>query len=209
VADLASDGLWPAAVGHYGATAIGIALSEATIAAAWNLHGNPAQRTFTDCAQQLFGAPLPQAPNTATADRNMTMLWLGPRSWLLVESRRPELPPMLADLDRSRDAVNAAGGALFDVSASRVAYRVSGTHAEVVLAKSCPLDFDRAVFPAGACAQSLFGRMNALVYRPDAASTFLLLVARSLAGDAWRLLCRSSAQYGYDVTAQQPFGTIS
>ena len=209
MADLATDAVWPAGEGHYGAKATGIALSEATIAAAWNLQGNPAQRNFADCAQRLVGASLPQAPNTATANRSMTTLWLGPRSWLSVESRRPELPPVLADIDRSRDAVNAAGGALFDVSASRVAWRVSGTHAEVVLAKSCPLDFDRAVFPAGACAQSLFGRMNALIYRPDAGSTFLLLVARSMARDAWRLLCRSSAQYGYDVTAPQPFGTIS
>jgi sarcosine oxidase subunit gamma len=116
---------------------------------------------------------------------------------------------MRADFDRHRDAVNAAGGALFDVSASRVAYRVSGTHAEVVLAKSCPLDFDRAMFPAGACGQSLFGRMNALVYRPNDGSTFLLLVARSIARDAWRLLCRSSAQYGYDIAAPRPFETIS
>jgi sarcosine oxidase, subunit gamma len=209
VADLATDGVWPPVAGHYGANAKDIALSEATITSAWNLQGNPAQRSFADCAHQRFGAPLPQGPNTAAADRNMTTLWLGPRSWLLVESPRLDLPPTLADIDRCRDAVNAAGGALFDVSASRVAYRVSGTHAEVVLAKSCPLDFDRAVFPAGGCAQSLFGRVNALVYRPDVGSTFLLLVGRSLARDAWRLLCRSSAQYGYDVTGPQPFGTIS
>jgi hypothetical protein len=51
--------------------------------------------------------------------------------------------------------------------------------------------------------------MNALVYRPNAGSTFLLLVARSLARDAWRLLCCSSAQYGYDITAPRPFETVS
>ncbi len=209
MSDIATEALWPPSVGHYGATSTGITLSQAPIAAAWNLQGDPEREAFVDRARQLFGITLPQGPNTASADKAVTTLWLGPRSWLLVESHRPELPPMRADFDRHRDAVNTAGGALFDVSASRVAYRVSGTHAEVVLAKSCPLDFDRAMFPAGACGQSLFGRMNALVYRPNAGSTFLLLVARSLARDAWRLLCRSSAQYGYDITAPQPFETIS
>jgi sarcosine oxidase subunit gamma len=209
VPDLVRDGSWPPAAGHYGADATGVTLSEAEIEAAWNLQGNAAQATFADCARQLFGAALPQRPNTTASDADLTKLWLGPRSWLLVERHRSGQSPMLADIDRTRDAVNAAGGALFDVSASRVAYRVSGTHAEVVLGKSCPLDFELAAFPAGGCAQSLLGRMNALYYRPDARATFLVLVARSLARDAWRLLCRSSAQYGYEIAAPQAFGAIS
>ena len=90
------------------------------------------------------------------------------------------------------------------MSASRVAYRVRGPHAATVLAKSCPLDFHPDVFPAGGCAQSMFGHVNALFYRQDAAPTFLMLVARSLARDVWRRLCTSSAQYGYDVVAPRP-----
>ena len=41
--------------------------------------------------------------------------------------------------------------------------------------------------------------MNALVYRRAASPVFTLMVARSLARDAWLRLCRSAAAYGYDV----------
>jgi sarcosine oxidase subunit gamma len=208
VSDLDDAGIGSTKPGHYGAQTKGVQLSEATIAAAWNLQGNVAQQIFADCAHQRFGIALPHQPNSATARGEMTVLSLGPRSWLLIESPRRGNPPLLADISGGRDAVNAAGGALFDVSVSRIAYRVNGTHAETVLSKSCPLDFDTTTFPTGACAQSLFGRINALFYRPND-STFLLLVARSLARDAWRLLCHSSAQYGYEVVTPDAFGVTA
>jgi hypothetical protein len=34
---------------------------------------------------------------------------------------------------------------------------------------------------------------------------FTLMVARSLARDAWRTLCLSAAAYGYDVLPQRQF----
>jgi sarcosine oxidase gamma subunit len=52
------------------------------------------------------------------------------------------------------------------------------------------------------------GRVNALFYRQDAAPTFVMLVARSLARDVWHSLCRASAQYGYEVAAPRPVAEI-
>ena len=89
-------------------------------------------------------------------------------------------------------------------AASRVS--IGGPQRRDVLAKGCPLDFHPRVIRGGACAQSLVGHVNALVYRHDAAPTFMLMVARSFARDAWQLLCLSSAQYGYDVVAPRPLG---
>ena len=187
--------------GHYGVDTTGITLSAATIAAVWNVQGDPARAGFVSGIQQLFAVPLPLLANTTKRGEPLLVFWLGPRSWLFVESAPSGEPSALADFTARRDAVNALGGALFDVSASRVAYRVRGPQAAAVLAKSCPLDFHPDAFPVGGCAQSLFGRVNALFYRQDATPTFVLLVARSLARDTWRLVCRSSAQYGYDVEA--------
>lgn len=192
------------APGHFGAEAAGVTLSEAAITAAWNVQGDHAQSAFVAGVQRLFDVPLPPVPNTTRRGNALIVLWLGPRSWLLVESASSRRVSTLTDFGSKRDALNALGGALFDVSASRVAYRIGGTHAATVLAKSCPLDFHRDAFPVGGCAQSVFGHVNALFYRQDAVPTFLTLVARSLARDVWRLLCRSSAQYGYDVVAPQP-----
>ena len=192
--------------GHYGVEATGVTLSVATMAAAWNVQGDPAPTAFVAAVTQLFGVPLPLVPNTTKRGNDVLAFWLGPRSWLLVESA--PAPSALADFAAKRDALNAQGGALFVVSASRVAYRIRGTQAATVLAKSCPLDFHPDVFPIGGCAQSVSGHINALFYRQDAAPTFLMLVARSLARDAWRSLCRSSAQHGYDVVAPRPIAEV-
>lgn len=200
MSELAYEGIGFTAPGHYGEQGAGVILSEATIAAAWNVQGDPAKPALVTGVAQLFGVPLPLVANTTKRGNALIVFWLGPRSWLLVESSTS----VLSGFDAMRDAVNALGGALFDVSASRVAYRVRGTHAATVLAKSCPLDFHPDVFPVGGCAQSMFGHVNALYYQQDATPTFVMLVARSFARDMWRLLCHSSAQYGYDVAAPRP-----
>ena len=201
-----TEGIGATTPGHYGTEATGITLSEATIATAWNVQGDPTRTSIAAGVAQRFGVPLPLVPNTTKRGNDVIALWLGPRSWLLVESQ--PVPSALADFTAQRDALNALGGALFDVSASRVAYRIRGPQAAGVLAKSCPLDFHPDVFPVGGCAQSVFGQVNALFYQQDAAPTFLMLVARSFARDVWRSLCRSSAQYGYDVAPPRAVADI-
>jgi sarcosine oxidase, subunit gamma len=192
--------------GHYGIAATGVTLSIATMAVAWNVQGDPARTAFVAGIAQRFGVPLPLVPNTTKRGNEVIAFWLGPRSWLLVESA--PVPSALADFWAQRDALNAQGGALFDVSASRVAYRIRGPQAATVLAKGCPLDFHPDVFPIGSCAQSVSGHVNALFYRQDAAPTFVMLVARSLGRDAWRSLRRGSAQYGYDVAPPRAIGEV-
>lgn len=187
--------------GHYGATGSGVTIAEATIAAAWNVQGDPSHPPFIEEVRRVFGVSLPPVPNTIAAVEALTALWLGPRSWLLVSGGASPL----VDFDAKRNAVNAAGGALFDVSATRVGWRISGPRAATVLAKGCPLDFHPRAFAAGTCAQSLFGHVNALFVKHDDAPTFTLMVARSYACDVWHALTESAAQYGYDVQPPAPF----
>ena len=181
--------------GHYGAAAIGVTLHEAVIVSAWNLQGDAARPAFVAQAQHTFGVTLPVVANATAKSDALSALWLGPTSWLLVA--RGPLP--LVEFASRRDALNAAGGALFDVSASRAAWTLTGPHAAKVLAKGCPLDFHPRAFAAGTCAQSVLGQVNALFEKHDEAPTFTVMVARSYARDAWRGLCLSAAQYGYDV----------
>jgi sarcosine oxidase subunit gamma len=187
--------------GHYGAAAAGVTLAETTIAGAWNVQGEPGDAGFLAAAQQAFGQDLPTAPNTTRRTEALTALWLGPASWLVVASDESAL----ADVDAVRDALNAAGGAVFDVSSSRVAWTIAGPQAATVLAKGCPLDFHQRAFEEGTCAQSVFARVNALFYRRAAAPVFTMLVARSFARDAWHALCLSAAPCGYDVLAPRSF----
>ena len=171
-----------------------ITLTEVSIAAAWNVQGDASRADFAEQVTQQFSIALPTIPNTTARGDALTAFWLGPRSWLLVAdfTRSP-----LADFVKKRDALNAAGGALFDLSASRVAYRLTGTWAADVLATGCPLDLHPGAFRSGDCAQSLFGRINALLYKSDDAPTFLIMVARSFARDVRQLLDLSAAQFGY------------
>ena len=191
--------------GHYGAGASGTVMHPATLACAWNLQGDPARSSLVADARRLFGIALPLDPNTAQRSDALLALWTGPRSWLLIDGGASGRAPALADFDAKRDTLNAGGGALFDVSASRVGFTIRGAHANSVLAASCPLDFDSRVFPPGSCAQSVFGRVSALYYRHVTAPGFSVMVARSLAADVWHALCVAAASQGYDVAPPAAF----
>jgi heterotetrameric sarcosine oxidase gamma subunit len=92
---------------------------------------------------------------------------IGPRQWLVVHRERRD------DYEQQRDAIIAAGGALFDVSDARVAFRTDGE----ALSKGCGLDFER--FPVGECRATLLARVAVLIIREEAG--FVVLVPRSYA----------------------------
>jgi sarcosine oxidase, subunit gamma len=180
-----------------------VVATEFALERAWNVRGNAAHPAFVAAVSDLFGMALPVRSNSSAVrgDRRLqdsagrstrvddTLLWLGPASWLFVGSGdgNPR------DFDVTRLALNAAGGALFDVSASYVAWSVSGEDAARVLNRGCPLDLDARVFRAGHCAQSLLGHVAALLHRPDASSTFIVMVPRSFAADVRHLLKANGA----------------
>jgi len=76
----------------------GVTLGEVSFALAWNVRGNPAHSSFVSGAERLLGMPLPLQPNTSTRRAGKTVLWLGPRSWLLVAG--PALPRNEFDVTR-------------------------------------------------------------------------------------------------------------
>ena len=191
--------------GHYGAGATGVVMSAAMIAAAWNVQGDPARAAIAAEVERRFSVGLPLAPNTTRRAYPLTAFWLGPRSWLLLEGASPAGPAALVDFDAARIALDAVGAALFEVSASRVAFMIRGPQAAAVLARSCPLDLDPRAFAPGDCAQSVLGRISALFYRHLDTPAYTVLVARSLAADAWYGLCRAAATDGYELTAPAPF----
>lgn len=184
-----------------------LTLAETPVRTAWSVQGDPAHAPFVEEVKKRFDVGLPQAPNTTARGGAVMALWLGPASWLLIQTGADSSSP-LVDFEGKRDALNACGGALFELSASRVAFTLRGPHAATVLAKSCPLDFHSRTFPIGGCAQSLFGHLNALFYRPDAQS-FTMLVACSFARDVWHTLRTSAAQYGYDIGSPTDFDSTA
>src|SRR3954470_9584015 len=167
--------------GKYGSGAARVRLGEVAVTLAWNAQGNPAHAPFREAFEGAFGVALPTTPNTVTqGKRPLSALWLGPRSWLLLAGTNPReglasdgFTRTFAKVDgtaaftASRDVLNAAGGALFDVTVSRVAFTISGGPATDVLASHCPLDFHQNAFAPGTVQQSLFGHVNALYLRAE------------------------------------------
>lgn len=176
---------------HAGTPAI--SMCEVRFAQAWNLRGDAGHAPWRAEVRRAFGIEAPLRPNSASFASDRVLLWLGPRSWLwLAESPLPNFGAV-------RDGVNAVGGAVFDVSASYVMWRVTGNEAARVLNRMCPLDFHDTAFPAGACAQSLLGHIGVIVYRPTIAPAWLLLVARSFAADGWSHIRAAAASEGHTV----------
>jgi sarcosine oxidase, subunit gamma len=169
-----------------------ITVTEMPMAAAWNVQGDASRADFIEQVAHQFSIALPIAPNTTARSDALTAFWLGPRSWLLM-AQKPDSP--LTDYIDKRDELNRAGGALFDVSASRVVYRITGEHAASVLASGCPLDLHPRTFRVGDCAQSIFGRVNALLYKSDDAPTFIIMVARSFGQAVSQALRQTAAQH--------------
>ena len=202
MAELHSTFIDSSAPGRYGAAGSGLVLGEKMLFAAYNVQGDPSRAALVDEAKRALGVTLPRVPNsTTTSTAGSTAFWLGPTSWLLV---RGASSPAI-DFNATRNAINAAGGALFDVSASRVAFSVSGDVAVSVLGAFCPLDFHVRAFSVGACAQSLLGPIGSLFYRCDERE-WALLVPRSYARDAWHSLSLAALPHGYEVIPTAPFG---
>lgn len=183
----------------------GLLIGEATLAAVWNVQGDPEHPPAIADVERRFGVALPRDPNCSVHGGGLLALWIGPCSWLLIEGGAAGKPEVLVDLETRREELNAGGGAVFDVSAGRVAYTLRGPGAAKVLAAGCPLDLDRRVFPPGHCGQSVFGRVSAVYYRHAHTDAFTLMVARSLAADVWRDLGLAAAGEGPVIAPLQPF----
>lgn len=170
-----------------------LVLRDLRFAHAWNVRGDPRDEVFLHQVERSLGLALPVRANASVIGASACALWLGPRSWLwMTDDAAPAF-------HEARQAINAGGGALFDISASQLAWVISGAAAERVLNRLCPLDLHPSAFPAGHCAQTLLGHVAGVLFRPGDPSRFILMVARSLARDVWHHLCLSAEGEGFQV----------
>jgi sarcosine oxidase subunit gamma len=132
-----------AAPGVHGEAAV--ALGEIPLTLAWNVRGDGAEPPFVEAANRLLGVAPPGQPNTSARTDDAALLWMGPTSWMFVAGPDAARPAF----DDIRRALNDAGGALFDVSSSYIAWKVAGPAAARVLNRGCPLDLHPDAFPAG------------------------------------------------------------
>ena len=113
--------------------------------------------------------PLPEA-NRWSAAGDREALWLGPDEWLVVDDAG-SAAAIVADLERAYAGTHVS---VVDVSANRAAFDLIGEDVRDVLALGCSLDLHPTRWRDGDCAQTLVGRVGALLQqRADATRVFV------------------------------------
>jgi sarcosine oxidase, subunit gamma len=130
-----------------------------------------------------LGLPLPTMPKTSASAGQRTALWLGPDEWLVIDEGEGGL---MAALETS-GALHSAT----DVSHRNTAVLISGPGAAKTLNAGCPLDLSLKAFPVGACARSLFGKIEVVVLRTGG-TAFRLEFWRSFSDYAFGLLAEAA-----------------
>ena len=124
----------------------------------------------------VLGLELPSRIGASAVAGERSALCLGPDEWLLID---PDADPManLANVEASHSAV--------DVSHRQVGLLVTGEAAADALEHGCPRDLSLDAFPIGACARTVLGKVEVVLWRGKA--------------DAFRVECwRSFSTYAMD-----------
>lgn len=128
-----------------------------------------------------FGLTLPTRPKTSASANGRHALWLGPDEWLLIDETGADLMAAAASAGVLHSAT--------DVSHRNTAVLVSGPDAAGAIASACPLDLGNAVFPVGAAARTVLGKIEVVLLRSGE--------------EDYRVECwRSFAPYAFGILAE-------
>jgi sarcosine oxidase subunit gamma len=165
------------------------------------LRGDPADRAFMAAIGRVLDLLLPGEPKAAAGPDGLSVLWLGPDSWLLT-CPPDQVASRIESLGAALDGLHAA---ITDLSDGRVALALSGPNARGLLAKGCPVDLHPSAFPVGSCAQTLLAKASVLIHLvaddPQGGPSFDLYVGRSFAPYLWAWLEDAGREYGVQVTS--------
>lgn len=126
-------------------------------------------------ASVILGLSLPRTACRSASVDGLHALWMGPDEWLVLATESAA-----GTMSRASERLSAIGGAFVDVGHRQVAIALDGPEVETWLASGCPLDLAINVFPAGACARTVFHKAEVIVWRTGPES-FHLEVWRSFA----------------------------
>jgi sarcosine oxidase subunit gamma len=127
-------------------------------------------------AAAIWNVPLSDSACRAVCNGTRASLWLGPQEYLLWDSHRggADATGKFLDLQRQQPC------SVVDVSHRQVAWEVSGTSAQTILAGACPLDLDLAQFPVDMCTRTVLAKAEVILWRRET-QVFHLEVWRSFA----------------------------
>lgn len=127
-----------------------------------------------------LGLALPSAPRTSASTDGTAALWLGPDEWLLVAKAGTGLAARLS-------AMTGVIVSAVDISHRNTAIIVEGAKAALALNSGCPQDLSMEAFPSGACARTILGKAEVILYR-QGAGKFRVECWRSFSDYVWHYL---------------------
>jgi sarcosine oxidase subunit gamma len=155
----------------------GISLLPAPFAERFSLRARP---DALGALEDAIGLSIPTEPRTSNASDGVAALWLGPDEWLLVAKAGTDLASRLSGIS----------GVLFsavDISHRNTAIIVEGAKAATTLNSGCPQDLSLQAFPSGACARTILGKAEVILYR-QGATKFRVECWRSFSDYVWHYL---------------------
>lgn len=134
-----------------------------------------------------LGVTLPQKPKSSSVASGRHALWLGPDEWLLIGPDGTDFVGLAAQAGVLHSMV--------DISHRNIAIIVSGSGAAAAINAGCPLDLTPSVFPVGACARTVLGKMEIVLYR-ESEDTYRVECWRSFAEYCFGMLAEGAADAG-------------
>ncbi len=128
---------------------------------------------------KALGVAFADRPNSSFVSGKRAALWLGPDEWLLLDESGVDMAALCRPVAALHSAV--------DISHRNVGIVITGIGAEAVISAGCPRNLDLDAFPTGACARTLLGKVEIVLWRkaPDA---FRVEVWRSFSDYAFAYL---------------------
>lgn len=142
-----------------------------------NIRGSSDNAKFMRATKQVLGTELPITANTFVEKGDASILWLGPNEWLvvtLVENVVEIVTKLQAALGDTFSAIN-------EVSGGSTVLQLSGSKAQALLLKGCPLDLHHSVFSTGQCAQTVIAKTSMTLWQVDNTPVYKVIVRRSFA----------------------------
>ena len=134
-------------------------------------------RLQAQAAAEIGAIRLDMPMNTLSRAQGVCSARLGPDEWLLLADEADGL-----QLEQElRSALTGRFHSLVDISHRHAALTVAGLRAREILNSGCPLDLHDSAFPPGTAKRTLFGKVEIVLLRPEAAQAYRVECWRSFA----------------------------
>lgn len=170
-----------------------LVIKEAPLSAHLNLRGDANDSHFCSAVAQALDVALPLQPGTYQRNGDISIYWLGPSEWLIVEQGGDPAP-----LEAALRASLKGHISIVDVSGGQTCINVRGVAVGTLLKKSSIYDFegwDAATPSSGSVVQTTFAKASAAVSnRCD--GSYDLVIRRSFADYLAQWLLDAGGEFG-------------